>query len=111
MVSAETEITTFGRSLSQKFLSHARSTSVALDDLKQSSIDTYKMWVSAGKPRQGILFDFMKDAKYKYKLAVRDAIHVHENTFYDDLYDHLLATICQISGKLRLARRVRISFL
>jgi len=59
--------------------------SVALDDLKQPSIDTYKMWVFAGNPRQGILFDYMKDAKYKYKLAVRDAIYVYDNKFSDDL--------------------------
>ena len=33
----------------------------------------------------------MKDAKYKYKLAVRDAVRVYENRFSDDLYEHFLA--------------------
>ena len=65
--------------------------SVALDDLKQSSIDTHNLWVSSGKPRQGPLYDCMKDAKYKYKLAVRDAIRVYEQRFTDDLYNHMLS--------------------
>ena len=31
----------------------------------------------------------MKDAKYKYKLAVRDAIRLYENRFSDELFEHL----------------------
>jgi len=35
----------------------------------------------------------MKDAKYKYKLAVRDAVGLrsYESRFSDDLFDHLLS--------------------
>jgi len=65
--------------------------SAALDDLKLASINTYDMWVSSGKPKQGPVFDVIKDAKYKYKSVVRDAIRSYENRFIDDLYDHLLA--------------------
>ena len=65
--------------------------SVALDDLKRASIESFNMWVSSGKPRQGPIFDVMKDAKYRYKLAVRDAVRFYENRFSDELYDHMLA--------------------
>jgi len=37
------------------------------------------------------VFDAIKNAKYRYKLAVRDAIRTYENRFSDDLYEHLLA--------------------
>ena len=33
----------------------------------------------------------MKDAKYKYKLAVRDAVRSCESRFSDDLFDQLLS--------------------
>ena len=33
----------------------------------------------------------MKDAKYKYKLAVRDAVRTYENMFSDKLFDHMLS--------------------
>ena len=64
--------------------------SVALDEFKTASIDTFNLWSSCGKPRSGSVFEAMKDAKYRYKLAVRDAVRVYENRFSDELYDHLL---------------------
>ena len=51
----------------------------------------YRIWVAAGKPKQGTIFNDMKDAKYKYKLAVRDAVRSYESRFNDDLFDHLLS--------------------
>ena len=65
--------------------------SVALDDLKNNSISTFKVWISAGKPRQGFIFEHMKDAKYKYKLAVRDAVRMYETKFSDELFEHMLS--------------------
>jgi len=61
--------------------------STALVDLKLASINTYDVWVLSGKPKQGPVFDVMKDAKYKYKLAVRDAVQSYEIRFIDDLYE------------------------
>jgi hypothetical protein len=43
--------------------------SAALDDLKQSCIQAHELWVSAGKPGTGDIFELKKNAKYKYKLA------------------------------------------
>ena len=65
--------------------------SIALDDLKSNSISTYNSWIAAGKPKQGWIFQCMKDAKYKYKLAVRDAIRLYENRFSDELFEHLMS--------------------
>jgi len=64
---------------------------VTLDDLKQNSTDAYDLWVLYGRPHNGIIFDLMKDAKYKYKLAIRDATRCYE--FSDELHEQLLPKI------------------
>ena len=63
--------------------------SATLNDLTMNSKDAYDLWVLSGKPQYGCVFDIMKDAKYKYKLAVRDAIVSYEDQFSDDLLKHL----------------------
>ena len=65
--------------------------STALSELKQSSGDAHDLWASCVKPKTGIIFQLMKDAKYKYKLAIRDAVRSYENKFSDELYEHLLS--------------------
>ena len=65
--------------------------SAALDDLKANSKDSFDMWKLCGKPTGGAVYDLMKDAKYKYKLAVRQAIRTYEGRFSDELYEHLLS--------------------
>jgi len=49
------------------------------------------MWVLCGEPGSGAVFDLMKNAKYKYKPAVRHAIRTYEGKFNDELYDHLMS--------------------
>ena len=51
--------------------------------------DACDLWVLSGKPKYGCVFDIMKDAKYKYKLAMRDAIRSYEDQFSDDTLKHL----------------------
>jgi Reverse transcriptase (RNA-dependent DNA polymerase) len=63
--------------------------SAALDEFKQSSITSYRMWVVQGKPKRGVYFKQMKDAKYKYKLALKNVVHEYENRFSDELLDNL----------------------
>jgi len=65
--------------------------SAALDDLKRNSKDAFDLWVLGSKPRNGSIFDLMKDAKHKYKLAVRHAVTEYEDKFSDELYEHLLS--------------------
>ena len=65
--------------------------SVALDDLKRNSKDAFDLWVLDGKPHSGSIFNLMKDAKYKYKLAVRQSVRDYEDRFSDELYEHLLS--------------------
>ena len=65
--------------------------SAALDELKRNSKDAFDVWVLGGKPCNGIIFDLMKDAMYKYKLAVRHAVSEYEDKFSDELYEHLLS--------------------
>jgi len=54
---------------------------VPLDDLKQQSI----LYKSAGSPRSGDSFNLMRGAKFKYKLAIRDASRQFESGFDDNL--------------------------
>ena len=65
--------------------------SITLDELKGNSLSRYRIWVAACKPKQGTIFNDMKNAKYKYKLAVRDAVRSYESRFSDYLFDHLLS--------------------
>ena len=64
--------------------------SVALDELKHDSRMAYDVWITAGKPRSGQIFDLKKNAHYKYKLGVRDAITAYEGRFTDDLLEYYL---------------------
>jgi len=65
--------------------------SAALTDLKQKSEETYDLWVLCGRPRNGFMYELMKSAKYKYKLAIHDAVKSFKNRFSDKLYEHLLS--------------------
>lgn len=64
--------------------------SANLDALKYESVRTHRAWLDNGKPRIGLLFDNMQQAKRKYKFAVKDAIEQYENRFSDELYNNLL---------------------
>jgi len=64
--------------------------SVALDDLKQESCHAYNIWLAAGKPRSGHIHDIKRNAHYKYKLAIKDAMSLFEYKFTDELLDHYL---------------------
>jgi hypothetical protein len=59
--------------------------SAALDDLKLSCMQMHELWVLAGKPCSGDIFEKKKNAKYKYKLAIRDAAQQFEGRFDDEL--------------------------
>ena len=65
-------------------LKHYRS--AALDNLKINSKSVHDIWVNLGKPIRGPIFDQMKDAKYKYKLAIRDVVKTFENRYSDELF-------------------------
>ena len=47
------------------------------------------MWQSAGRPRSGTIFEptYMKNAKYKYKLAVRYVVNQFESRYDVELTD------------------------
>jgi len=60
--------------------------SPALEDLKHDSIMVaHNLWTEAGRPSSGDLFQLKKNAKYRYKLAIRDAANQFEAQFDDEL--------------------------
>jgi hypothetical protein len=61
-----------------------------LDILKESSITSYKMWTSAGKPRSGLLFNTMHKDKRAYKYAIKVEEKDNREQFSDALHDALL---------------------
>ena len=61
-----------------------------LDDLKQDCVFAHNIWLSAGRPSSGSVHDLKKNAKYKYKLAIRDAVREFEGRFDDELLSSYL---------------------
>ena len=59
----------------------------ALNDLKSDSIFTYSIWKSSGRPQSGSVYEMYRNAKYRYKLAIRDAVNQFENKFNDELLE------------------------
>lgn len=59
----------------------------ALDDLKYDSIAAHNIWKSAGRPQSGPIYESHRNAKYKYKLAIRDAANQFEDKFNDELLE------------------------
>ena len=62
-----------------------------IDDLKRNSQNAFDLWVLGGKPLAGCIFESMKNAKYKYKLAIRHVVKEYEDKFIDGLFDHLMS--------------------
>ena len=61
-----------------------------LDDLKSRSVESHRMWIDAGRPHTGPIFDIFKKEKYSYKLAIRHAKCQATDTISKDLHDTLL---------------------
>src|SRR5207249_11465304 len=61
-----------------------------LEDLKQDSIRSFKLWDSAGKPKTGDIHNKMCKAKTSYKYALRKYQNDSKNTFSDKLNDALI---------------------
>jgi len=54
------------------------------------TIFAHNIWLSAGRPSSGSVFDLKKNAKYKYKIAVRDAVREFEGRFDDELLSNYM---------------------
>ena len=59
-----------------------------LNELKDKSILWNSIWRDAGKPNSGLLFEIKKNTKYKYKLAIRNAITAYENQHDERIIDN-----------------------
>ena len=49
------------------------------------------MWDSVSRPRSGSIFELKQNAKYRYKLAIKDAANQFESRFDDELADSYLS--------------------
>ena len=58
--------------------------------LKESAIDSFKLWTALGKPRSGKEYETMRRDKLRYKLAIRSKAASSANDFSDSLNDALL---------------------
>jgi len=59
-----------------------------LDELKQVNIDATNYWRSVGCPRSGVVNNNRLQCKYRYKMAIKNAIDNADKIFNDDLFDH-----------------------
>ena len=60
-----------------------------LDEMKNRSIESHRLWVDAGRPRTGLIFDIIKNEKYSYKLAIRHAKCGAADSISNELHDAL----------------------
>jgi exonuclease III len=61
-----------------------------LSELKDKAIASNKLWMEAGKPRNGVIFDNRKSDKYKYKCLIkRKQLETREN-ITNDLHEALM---------------------
>ena len=44
----------------------------SVKDLHEAARDAYLLWKHSGKPRQGVVYDIMKQARAKFKYALRE---------------------------------------
>jgi len=61
-----------------------------LDELKLATMEATDMWRYAGCPRSGPVNDNRLQCKYRYKLAIKEAIANARHEFNDELYDYLM---------------------
>ena len=64
--------------------------SAELQQLKEDSIHSHRMWIANGKPRSGWINDFRLRCKYKYKHSVKLAAITFELDLDDELSQHLM---------------------
>ena len=57
--------------------------------LKKQSISTHRDWLTAGKPREGLVASAMRSAKAEYKLYLKHMRMEEHNHFTNDLHDSL----------------------
>jgi len=57
--------------------------------LKQQALNSFKLCLSVGKPRQGVLFDSIRRDKAVYKLAKKNKEKSRANEFSNSLDDVL----------------------
>ena len=60
-----------------------------LNEYKNKAIQTFQIWESADKPRSGPVFNIYKDAKYAYKIAIKNFRAEHEFSITNELHDAL----------------------
>ena len=58
--------------------------------MKKQSIMWHDIWISAGKPMTGVLFNIKTKCKYKYKLGIRSAYEFYESKYSDEFVSHFL---------------------
>jgi hypothetical protein len=64
---------------------------IQLSELKEKSVSAHRVWVSAGKPKQGKFFSEMYKARAAYKSNIKQKEKQSQYNFSDELNDALLS--------------------
>ena len=59
-------------------------------NLKLKAIASNKLWIAAGRPRCGYIFEIRKSDKYKYKCLIKQKQLESRTNITNDLHDALL---------------------
>ena len=63
----------------------------SVKDLREAARDAYLLWKHSGKPRQGVVYDIMKQARSKFKYALRVCKSKTNSIISDKMADSMCA--------------------
>ena len=72
----------------------------ALDELKKASMLSHKLWVDAGKPRNGTIFQKRTRDKLAYRALIKERKESEKSSISNELHDLLLNKIPILFGIL-----------
>ena len=64
--------------------------SQAADEIKEKSITSHRIWVENKKPHSGPIHETIKNAKYRYKLFLKEQKQSQNKDITDNLYNNLI---------------------
>ena len=60
-----------------------------LNELKMKSMTSHRLWIDAGKPKTGCIFERKNKEKYAYKIAIKEARDNNNKSISDELHTAL----------------------
>ena len=63
---------------------------VELDSLKEASVQSNRLWVSAGRPRHGPIYDKRQSTRLQYRKRIREGQRMSDEVYTNELHEALM---------------------